>query len=98
MTQNKKRKIPMRKCVVSGQSYPKKELIRIVRTPEGKIELDPSGRMNGRGAYIALEPELAKEAKAKKIFNRVFKTEIDDQFYDKLFDYIDHQKARKELL
>ena len=98
MTQNKKRKIPMRKCVVSGQSYPKKELIRIVRTPEGKIELDPSGRMNGRGAYIALEPELAKEAKTKKVFNRVFKTEIDDQFYDKLFDYIDHQKARKELL
>ncbi|GAB7231543.1 RNase P modulator RnpM [Facklamia hominis] len=98
MTQNKKRKIPMRKCVVSGQSYPKKELIRIVRTPEGKIELDPSGRMNGRGAYIALEPELAKEAKTKKVFNRVFKTEIDDQFYDKLFEYIDHQKARKELL
>ena len=88
----------MRKCVVSGQSYPKKELIRIVRTPEGKIELDPSGRMNGRGAYIALEPELAKEAKTKKVFNRVFKTEIDDQFYDKLFEYIDHQKARKELL
>lgn len=98
MSQAKKKKTPMRKCVVSGQSLPKKELIRIVRTPEGEILIDPTGKKNGRGAYIALEPELAHQAQAKNIFNRVFEMEIPQEFYQELYDYLDHQKARKELL
>ncbi len=95
--QQKKRKIPMRKCVVSGESFPKKELIRIVRTPEGTVEIDPTGRKNGRGAYISLQPELAHKAKERKIFDRVFETQIDADFYDKLYEFLDYQKARKEL-
>lgn len=98
MSQAKKKKTPMRKCVVSGQSLPKKELIRIVRTPEGEILIDPTGKKNGRGAYIALEPELAHQAQAKNIFNRAFEMEIPQEFYQELYDYLDHQKARKELL
>lgn len=98
MKQQKKRKIPMRKCVVSGEMFPKKDLVRIVRTPEGTVEIDPSGRQNGRGAYITLEPELAYKAKEKRIFNRLFDMAIDDTFYDELYKYLDHQKARKELL
>jgi predicted RNA-binding protein YlxR (DUF448 family) len=46
------RKIPMRKCVVTQERFPKKELIRIVKTPEGEIEIDPTGKKNGHGAYI----------------------------------------------
>ena len=45
------KKIPMRKCVATNESLPKKELIRIVRTPEGTIEIDETGKRNGRGAY-----------------------------------------------
>ncbi|MGX7108386.1 RNase P modulator RnpM [Facklamia miroungae] len=98
MSQAKKRKIPMRKCVVTGESHPKKDLIRIVRTPEGNVEIDPTGKKNGRGAYIALDPELALQAEKKKIFNRTFETEVDAAFYEELYRFLDHQKARKELL
>lgn len=97
MSTNKK-KIPMRRCLVTGQNFPKKELVRIVRTTEGHIEIDPTGRKNGRGAYISLEPSLVQEAKQKKVFNRAFEMEIPQEFYEELFNYLDHQKARKELL
>lgn len=95
--QQKQRKIPMRKCVVSGEMWPKKDLVRIVRNKEGEVFLDPSGRQNGRGAYIALEPELALKAKAEHTFDKTFNMKIDGSFYDELFAYVDHQKARKEL-
>ncbi|MGF3066138.1 RNase P modulator RnpM [Facklamia sp. P12945] len=98
MSQAKKRKVPMRKCVVTGESHPKKDLIRIVRTPEGTIEIDPTGKKNGRGAYISLDPELAIQAEKKKVFNRTFEMEIDKEFYQELYRFLDHQKARKELL
>lgn len=93
-----KRKIPMRKCIVSQAMYPKKELVRVVKTKEDEIFLDPTGRQNGRGAYIALEPELALEAKKKRTFDKAFGMKVSDEFYDELYRYIDHQKARKELL
>ena len=48
----KTKKIPMRTCVVSNEKLPKKELLRIVKTPEGEIKIDENGKMNGRGAYI----------------------------------------------
>ncbi len=51
-----KKHIPMRKCVVCGKSYPKRELVRIVRTPEGKVEVDPLGKKPGRGAYLCHNP------------------------------------------
>ncbi len=93
-----KRKIPLRKCIVSQEMYPKKDLVRVVKNKEGEVFLDPSGRQNGRGAYIALEPELAKKAKDRRVFDRAFSMKVSDEFYDELFAYIDHQKARKELL
>lgn len=93
-----KRKVPMRKCIVSQEMYPKKDLVRIVKTKEDEVFLDPTGRQNGRGAYIALEPELALKAKKEKTFDRTFGIKISDEFYDELYQYVDHQKARKELL
>ncbi|MGO4936814.1 RNase P modulator RnpM [Fundicoccus sp. Sow4_H7] len=92
------RKVPMRKCVVSQQMFPKKELVRIVKNKENEIFIDPTGRQNGRGAYIGLEPELAKEAKNKRTFDKAFEMKVSDEFYDELYNYIVHQKARKELL
>lgn len=94
----RQRKIPMRRCVVSQEMYPKKELVRIVKNKENDIFIDPSGKQNGRGAYIALEPELALQAKKQRIFDKTFSMKISDDFYDELYQYVDHQKARKELL
>ncbi|AIM25156.1 YlxR family protein [Melissococcus plutonius] len=93
----KKRKIPMRKSVVSGEMKPKKELIRIVRSKEGIVSIDPSGKMSGRGAYIALEPEEAQKAWDKRILDRILEVSLTDEFYQELFAYVEHQKARKEL-
>ncbi|AXY25473.1 DNA-binding protein [Suicoccus acidiformans] len=96
--QGRQRKIPMRKCIVSQEMYPKKELVRVVKTKENEVFLDPTGRQNGRGAYIALDPELAKKAKKERTFDKAFGIKIADEFYDELYAYVDHQKARQELL
>ena len=85
----------MRKDIVTGEMVPKKELVRIVRTPEGDVILDPSNRANGRCAYISLSVEVAETAKKKRIFDKVFETKLEEQFYDDLIAYVDHQAARK---
>lgn len=96
--QQKQRKIPMRKCIVSQEMHPKKELVRVVKTKENEVFLDPTGRQNGRGAYIALNPELALKAKKERTFDHAFGIKIPDTFYEELYDYIDHQKARQEII
>ena len=52
------KKVPLRKCVVTGEQLPKKELIRVVRNKEGEVFIDPTGKMNGRGAYLKLSHEV----------------------------------------
>lgn len=94
----KKRKIPLRKCVVSGEMKAKKDMIRVVRSKEGEVAIDPSGKMPGRGAYVSIEPDVVKQAWDKKILDRVLEVTLTDEFYQELFDYVDHQKARRELL
>lgn len=94
----KVRKIPMRRCLVSQEMFPKKDLVRIVKNNEGQVFIDPSGKQNGRGAYIALEPEFALKAKKDRSFDRAFGMKVDDAFYDELYAYVAHQKARKALL
>ena len=93
----KKRKIPLRKSVVSGEMIPKKEMLRITRSKEGTVAIDPSGKKPGRGAYIAIEPEEAQLAWDKRILDRVLETKLSDEFYQELLDYVTHQKARREL-
>ncbi|KAF0516505.1 RNase P modulator RnpM [Pediococcus acidilactici] len=93
----KTRKIPMRKDIVTNQIFPKRELVRVVKNKENEVSIDPTGKAAGRGAYIGLDVEIAKKAKQKRIFDRTFQVKIDDQFYDDLIAYVDHQQARKEL-
>ncbi|MBS9337182.1 RNase P modulator RnpM [Fructobacillus parabroussonetiae] len=93
----KTRKIPMRKEIVSGEMYPKKELVRVVKNKEGEVFLDPTGKQNGRGAYIALDREVAKAAREKRVFEKAFSQPIDPEFYEELYAFVDHQQARKEL-
>lgn len=94
----KQRKIPLRKCVVSGEMKPKKEMIRVVRSKEGAVAIDPSGKMPGRGAYVSIEPEVVQKAWDKHLLNRVLDATLTDEFYQELLDYVTHQKARQELL
>lgn len=93
----KTRKIPLRKSVVSGEIIDKRDLLRIVKSKDGEISIDPTGKKNGRGAYIKLDNEEARQAKHKKSFNRSFSMDIPEEFYDDLIAYVDHKVKRREL-
>ncbi|PTX58621.1 hypothetical protein C8P63_11519 [Melghirimyces profundicolus] len=84
----KKRKTPMRKCVASQELYPKKDLIRVVRTPENEIEIDPTGKKSGRGAYICAKEEYVELAKKKRALDRALKTKVGEEVYQRLREYI----------
>ena len=79
-----KNKTPQRKCIGCNESKPKKELIRIVKTPEGEMLLDKTGRANGRGAYICNDPECLQKAIKTKGLNRAFKMNVDTEVLVKL--------------
>ena len=78
------KKIPMRSCVVTGEKLPKKELIRVVRTPEGNVIIDESGKANGRGAYLKKSIDTFEKAKKSKILNKKLEVEVSDSIYDEL--------------
>ena len=80
----KVKKIPMRTCIVTKENLPKKELLRIVRTPDGAIEVDESGKMNGRGAYIKKDLEVLEIAKNKKILEKKLECKIEDSVYEEI--------------
>lgn len=82
------KKIPMRRCVATFESLPKKELLRIVRTPEGDLKVDPTGRANGHGAYLKKDVEAVELAKKKGSLKRALETDIPDEFYEEIKKYI----------
>lgn len=93
----KARKIPLRKSVVSGEIIDKRDLLRIVKNKEGQVFIDPTGKANGRGAYIKLDNAEAAEVKKKQAFNRAFSMEVAPEFYDELIAYVEHKVKRREL-
>ena len=80
----KMKKIPMRTCVVTREKLPKQELIRVVRTPEGNIVIDETGKANGRGAYLKKDIETFEKARKSKILNRQLEVEMPDSIYEEL--------------
>ncbi len=80
----KVRKIPMRTCVVSKEKLPKQELVRVVRTPEGKVIIDDTGKANGRGAYVKKNIEIIRKARQTKILERTLEVNIGDEIYEEL--------------
>ena len=74
----------MRKCVVTQEQFPKKELIRVVRTPEGTVVIDKGGRVNGHGAYIKNDLSVLELAKKKKALARALECEIPESLYEEL--------------
>lgn len=85
------KKIPMRKCVATQERYPKKELIRIVRTPQQEVKLDPTGKMNGRGAYLNKSIEALEIAKKRKSLSRALECDIPDDVYEELAKLFAHE-------
>ena len=78
------KKIPMRTCVVTREKYAKKELIRVVRTPQGEVELDATGKKNGKGAYLKLEKEVIEKSRKNKALDRALQVEIPNKIYEEL--------------
>ncbi|TQQ84183.1 YlxR family protein [Peptacetobacter hominis] len=84
MVLQKVKKVPQRKCIACQERDSKKGLIRIVKNKEGEIFLDPTGRANGRGAYICRSSECLQKAIKSKALNRAFKMEVPDEVYEHL--------------
>ena len=72
----------MRRCLATNESFPKKELLRIVRTPEGNVVVDVTGKANGKGAYISKSMEALELARKKKVLNRALECEIPETIYE----------------
>ena len=80
----KVKKIPQRQCVGCREMKNKKELIRVVRSPEGEISLDFNGKKPGRGAYVCPSGECLKKARKSRALERAFETQIPQEIYDGL--------------
>ena len=78
------KKIPVRQCIGCGEMKNKKDMMRILRTPEEEIILDLTGKKNGRGAFLCKQSECLKLARKNKGLERSFKMSIQSQVYDKL--------------
>ncbi len=78
----KQRKVPLRMCLGCGEMMPKKELLRVAKSPEGEVSLDLTGRKPGRGAYICHSLDCLKLARKKRSLERAFSCKIEDEVYD----------------
>ena len=82
------RKVPMRRCVATGERCEKKELLRIVRTPSGTLEIDLTGKLNGHGAYLKKSEEAIMTAKKNGVLKRALEVDIPEEFYDEILKII----------
>lgn len=88
----KKKKIPQRMCTGCMEMKPKKELIRIVKNKEGEVFVDPTGKKNGRGAYICRNSECLEKAFKNKRIQKNLEIQIDDALYNSLKEQVENEK------
>lgn len=82
------KKIPMRSCVITKERLPKGELVRVVRTPDGNVVVDTTGKANGRGAYLKKDLAVFEKAKKSKVLNRHLEVEVPDSVFEELKELI----------
>ena len=82
------KKVPMRSCVVSHEKCEKRDLLRIVRTPEKNVIIDETGKANGRGAYLKKDREVINKAKQSKVLEKVLEVAIPDNIYEEMLEKI----------
>jgi predicted RNA-binding protein YlxR (DUF448 family) len=78
------KKIPLRKCVATGEMHPKKEMIRVVRSKEGEVSVDLTGKKSGRGAYVSKTEDAIAVARKKKVLENQLEVKIPEEIYDEL--------------
>lgn len=88
MNNPKPKKIPLRKCVATNEQHPKKEMFRVVRTPEGNVVVDLTSKANGRGAYLSKSVEAIDLAKKKKILERHLEVAVPESVYEELYQLV----------
>lgn len=84
----KAKKIPMRMCTGCMQMFDKRELVRVVKSPDGEVSLDLTGKKSGRGAYVCKNVECFNKARKKHAFERAFDIQISDSIYEKMEEEI----------
>ena len=78
------KRIPMRQCIACRQEKSKNELVRVIRTPEGRVCIDKTGKLNGRGAYICSSLDCYNKAVKSKAIERALKVNISEEIYEQL--------------
>ncbi len=86
------KKIPMRTCVVTKEKLEKKELIRVVRTPDGEVVIDLTGRTNGKGAYLKKDLEVINKAEKSKALERILEVPVPKSIYEELRGKLDGEE------
>lgn len=84
MKQTMVKKVPMRKCVITGNQMPKKDLFRIVREPSGVVSIDESGKVKGHGVYLSKDQTVIMQAKKRHTLDRYLEIKVEDAIYDDL--------------
>lgn len=80
----KVKKVPLRKCVITNEQHPKMEMFRVVRTPEGNVVVDITGKVRGHGAYVCKKKSTITMAQKKKTLNRHLEVEVPDSVYEEM--------------
>ncbi|WML43741.1 RNase P modulator RnpM [Neobacillus sp. PS3-40] len=91
---NNHKKVPMRKCVATGEMKPKKELVRIVRTKEGEVSIDLTGKKSGRGAYLSKDRKAVELAKKKNTLSNHLQVTIENTLYEELLELIEKENGQ----
>ncbi|WP_085523940.1 RNase P modulator RnpM [Tuberibacillus sp. Marseille-P3662] len=86
----KKKKTPLRKCIACQTQEDKKHLFRIVRSPEGEVLLDPTGKKNGRGAYLSKDRICIEKARKNQLLSKQLKTDVNPDIYDEMLTLLEH--------
>ena len=84
MVRNVPKKIPLRQCVGCREMKPKKDLIRVVKSPEGQVSLDFRGKLPGRGAYVCPDPACLARARKSRALERAFETALPPEVWQAL--------------
>ena len=85
----KKKRIPLRTCVVTKEQFPKNELLRVVRDNLGNVTVDETGKANGRGAYLKKDLDVLEKARKTKVLEKHLECEIEESVYDKIKEIIE---------
>ena len=82
------KKVPLRKCVATGEMLPKKSMIRVVRSKEGEVSVDLTGKKSGRGAYVSKSEQAVEIARKKNVLGHQLEAQVPEEVYEELLRII----------